>query len=87
MGELFNHKSDRSWKNHFPRAASSGGARDPFHGTPEDLNERRRRQEDVELENESIREGDPVPTGEGENPHANDPPVPKKDDSPPALER
>jgi hypothetical protein len=86
-------KSDQSWKQNFPEAAAQGAARDEYQQTADE----RRVQAQLAAQKEAQRQAEvenvPVPTGENENPHSEepavDPTLPKADpdaDSPPNRE-
>lgn len=80
----FENISDEFYKQNFSEEAQKG-ARDPFHGTPAARQQQQKIAEEQELERQRIMNGDPEPSGEGGNPHEQEPGVPKHHDSPPAL--
>ena len=72
----FKNESDQGHKKLFSEQAAAG-ARDPFHGTPEERANQHNAQVEQQRGEDAVRNADPVPTGEGDDIHKDDPKLPK----------
>lgn len=72
-------RSDDSWKQNFPQAAQANAARDAYQQTADERRVQAERAANLdhaaqrEAERQATVNDEPVPTGEGENPHAQEP--------------
>ena len=72
-------RSDDSWKQNFPQAAEANAGRETYQQTADQVRIQAERAANMELaaqkeeERKHQVEGDPIPTGEGENPHSQEP--------------
>lgn len=66
---------DESWKNNFPQAAAANATREAYQQTADERRVQAERAALLEAKRKSIVNADPVPSGEGENPHAEEPGV------------
>jgi hypothetical protein len=74
-------RTDESWKQNFPQAAAAGASRDEYQQTADQRRVQAERTSNLELAAEKEQErksevnGDPIPTGESDNPHDKEPAV------------
>jgi hypothetical protein len=57
------------WKKQFPQANAAGASRDEYQQSADARRIQAERAANLAAKRDSERNGDPVPTGEGENPH------------------
>lgn len=81
-------RTDDSWKQNFPQAAQANASREAYQQTADEQRVQAERAANMELaaekeeERKATVEGDPIPTGEGENPHSQEPATDPDGDSP-----
>jgi hypothetical protein len=73
----FENVSDQGHKKLFSEQAAAG-ARDPFRGTPEERANQHNAEVQKQDEDDAVRNADPVPTGEGDDIHKDDPTLPRE---------
>lgn len=72
-------KTDDGWRKNFPQADAAGAAREDYQKTADQRRAEAQLAANLERARQAEVEGEPVPTGEGENPHEGEPQVDEND--------
>lgn len=76
-GAIGSYPKDESWKQNFPQAAQAGAARDEYQMTADARRIQAERAANLERARQAKVNDEPVPSGEGDNPHENEAELPK----------